>query len=287
MRYLIIFCLLIFACSKKEKKSLDDSLFESQQSVGKVGKKLQEASGLVASIANPGYLWTHNDGNNRSEIYLIDEKANVVMTCNLKEIANRDWEDITIGPGPEEGVNYIYVADIGDNEAVYPYKILYRFAEPQFTVKKIEIEKVDTLVIQLSDGQRDSETIMVDPMTSYFYVVSKREHAVRLYEIKFPFVNDTLQAENIGTLPFSSIVSADISADGSEVLMKNYQKIFYWRREGNESLLALLQRKPSRINYQPEPQGEAIAWKYDGTGFYTLSESEKGEGGELYFYKRK
>lgn len=283
----MVFCLLIFACSKKEKESIPDSLFESQQSMGTVGKKLREASGLVASRANPGYLWTHNDGNNPSEIYLIDEKAEVVMTCKLKGIVNRDWEDLTIGPGPEAGVNYLYLADIGDNEAVYPYKLLYRFAEPQFTGKKIEIEKVDTIVIQLSDGQRDSETIMVDPITNYFYIVSKREHAVRLYEIKFPFVNDTLQAENIGTLPFNNIVAASISTDGGEVLMKNYREIFYWKRKENESLISLLQRNPLNIDYRPEPQGEAIAWRFDGTGFYTLSESEKGDGGELYFYRRK
>ena len=123
MRILIITSFLILiACSKKEK----ESDFESQQSVGLVSGKLREASGLVASIANPGYLWTHNDSGNSASIYLINDKAEIVMTCKLKNTVNRDWEDITIGPGPEENVNYLYVADIGDNEAVYPYKILDR-----------------------------------------------------------------------------------------------------------------------------------------------------------------
>jgi len=283
VRILIIASFLILiACSKKEKSSD----FESQQSVGLVSRKLREASGLVASIANPGYLWTHNDSGNSASIYLINDKAEIVMTCKLKNTVNRDWEDITIGPGPEENVNYLYVADIGDNEAVYSYKILYRIKEPTFLSDQIEIEKADKLTFELPGGARDTEAIMVDPITNYFYVSSKREHSVRLYEIKFPFASDTLHAEEVGKLPFNNIVAANISTDGSEVLMKTYRDIFYWKRKGNEPIPTLLQRRPVKLEYKPEPQGEAIAWKRDGFGFYTLSESEKGDG-SLFFYKRK
>jgi hypothetical protein len=285
MRGLIFYCLLIlFSCSKKKS----DSPFETQQSLGTVSSELGEASGLVASIANPGYLWSHNDGNNPTEIFLINEKAEIVMTCKLNNVRNRDWEDITIGPGPEEGVNYLYVADIGDNDAQFRFKRLYRFKEPSFTNKKIEVDTVRRLLLSIPKQPRDSEAIMVDPLTSNFYIISKREKSVRVYEIKFPFESDTLQAEEIIRLPFSDIVAANISRDGSEVLMKNYREIFYWKRVGNEPLLDLLQRKPIMLDYDMEPQGESIAWKSDGSGFYTLSESKLGiMGGDLYFYKRK
>ncbi len=286
MRVLIFFSFLIlFSCIEREREN--DSLFESQRSVGIVSKKLSEASGLVASISNPGYFWTHNDGRNPPEIYLINEKAEVVMTCKLKNVVNRDWEDITIGPGPEEGVNYLYVADIGDNDAAYPYKIVYRIKEPERSEKKIEIEEIDKLVFKLPDGTRDSETIMVDPITNYFYIISKREKSVRLYEIKFPVASDTLQAVALGKLPLSDIVAANISSDGSEVLLKNYGYIYYWKRAGDESILTLLQRDPVKLKYEPETQGEAIAWRRDGTGFYTLSESGLITQADLFFYKRK
>ena len=96
MRNLILFSLLILiSCSKKD---LNTSLFEKQQSLGSVNGKLDEASGLVASVTNPGYLWTHNDGNNPSEIDLINDKAETVMTCRLKKTWNDDWEDITSAP---------------------------------------------------------------------------------------------------------------------------------------------------------------------------------------------
>lgn len=262
-------------------------MFEPQQNLGTVSKKLREASGLIASVENPGYLWTLNDGQNPAEIFLIDEKAEVVMTCKLKNIVNRDWEDITIGPGPEEGINYLYVADIGDNDAIYPFKILYRIKEPKRSEKKIEITEIDTLVVKLPDGKRDSESIMVDPVTNYFYIISKREKGVRLYEIKFPFAGDTLQAVSLGKLPLTNIVAANISQDGSEVLLKNYTDVYYWERAENEPILSLLLRNPIKLNYQPEHQGEAIAWKRDGAGFYTLSESSLMAEANLYFYRRK
>jgi len=289
MRILLILILpVLFSCAKKESKKDNDSLFESQQSVGVVTKKLREASGLAASKVNPGYLWTLNDGGNPSNIYLLNTKAEVVTTVELENVINRDWEDIIIGPGPKQDVNYIYVAEIGDNNAVYPTKMLYRFEEPILTDKKIVLDQIDTLLVQLPGGPRDTEAMMIDPVTKNFYIVSKREESVRLYEIKFPFVNDSLQVEEIATLPLNRIVAASISPDGTEILMKNYGDIYYWQRLNNESIAEAVKRKPIRLDYHPEPQGEAITWNLDATGFYTLSESENGSaGGTLYYYKRK
>jgi len=34
------------------------------------------------------------------------------------------------GAGPQHGVSYIYVADIGDNLARHEFKFIYRFEEP-------------------------------------------------------------------------------------------------------------------------------------------------------------
>jgi hypothetical protein len=76
MRILLLIILFaLHACAKKKPTQLNDSLFEPQQSVGTVGKKLREASGLVASKSNPGYLWTLNDGGNPSNINILNGKA--------------------------------------------------------------------------------------------------------------------------------------------------------------------------------------------------------------------
>lgn len=284
MKYWIIGIALLTACAPGKEKT---NLFTEGKPLGTVSKKLEEASGLIASVNNPGYLWSQNDSGNAAEIYLLNDKAEIVMTCVLDGIKNRDWEDITIGPGPEEGKNYLYVAEIGDNEARYQYKVLYRLEEPLLSEKKITINQIDTIAIQLSDRVRDTEAIMVDPLTKNFYILSKREEPIRLYEIAFPFAADTVPAVELTTLPFKNIVAAGISPDGTEVLLKDYGHIYYWKRNKGESISTLLQTPAINLTYKPEPQGESIAWKLDGSGFYTLSETVKKVDGELLFYQRQ
>ncbi len=285
MRYWLLIFLFPFGCVQRNTSS---DLFSHGQERGIVDKKLDEASGLVASITNPGYFWTHNDSGNPAEVYLINDKAEIVMTCKLPNVPNRDWEDITIGPGPEERKSYLYVGDIGDNEARYANKIIYRFEEPVLTEGNRVIDQFDTLAFQLSDGIRDTEALMLDPTSKELFIFSKREDSVRLYQIPFEFASgDTVVAERKSTLPLTRIVAADISADGTEIIIKNYDYIYYWKRTDNKSIAALLQSKPTQLSYDREPQGESIAWQRDGAGFYTLSETMKNYRGRLLFYERK
>jgi hypothetical protein len=88
-------------------------------------------------------------------------------------------------------------------------------------------------------------------------------------------------------LPFSRIVAADISIDGSELLLKDYDRIYYWSRKEGQSIPELMNTSPVELPYDREPQGEAIAWQRDGEGFYTLSETMKNYRGRLLFYERK
>jgi len=289
MRYLFFFSLITMgACMVKSTPQTVD-LFKKGKDLGTVDKKLEEASGLVESVANPDHFWTINDSGNPPDVFLIDKKADTRLTCKLAKIRNRDFEDIAIGAGPIEGKNYVYVADIGDNLAQYQYKYIYRFEEPTLVTdeKKITITKFDTLTIKLPDGTRDTETIMIDPLTHDLYLVSKREEMVRLYFIKYPFPKGTIVPEKVATLPFTKIVAGSISTDGTEVLLKNYDSVYYWKKKDIESIPALLKSKHQILAYDKEPQGEAIAWARDGSGYYTLSESIKDFRGKLFFYKRK
>jgi hypothetical protein len=290
MRFLP-FCLLTLICTscyKSKPEPVDSNAFLSPTALGKLThKKLSEVSGIAASVQNPGALWTLNDSNNPAEVYLVDENLNIKLTCKLG-VKNRDWEDIEVGPGPVEGKHYVYVGDIGDNNGRHEYKYIYRFEEPvvEDGKKEITIRRFETFVVRLADAKKDTETLMVHPKTKYVYLVSKREQPVVVYELKAPLrIRDTLTAVPVTSLPLKQIVGGSISPDGNEVLLKNYDNIYYWNIEGMP-LVEGLKARPQILPYVEEPQGESIAFNRDASGFYTLSEKIKGEDTYLYFYAR-
>ena len=266
-----------------------------------------EASGIVASRKNANALWTHNDSGGAPEVYLISDRGKMLATYVLAGVKSRDWEDIAIGPGPVAGETYVYVGEIGDNNARHPVKTIYRFIEPMADEPQANapqtdesttidtIRQIDAIRVMYPDGARDAETLLVDPLTKDLYIISKRERLVNIYRSAFPQSIDSLNAlEKLGQLPreqvgiLEQLVGGDISADGKEVLLKSYVQVFYWQREDEQtSLVDLLQTKPKVLPYVPEPQGEAIAFAADGSGYFTLSEQQSGIEPRLYFYARK
>lgn len=291
---IVLFCFigsLTVACQKNKQETTihSTSVFAEGRSNGILDyEKIDEASGLDASIANTGKFWTHNDSAGDPEIYLIDSVGHSIGSVVLKGIVNRDWEDIAVGTGPEKGKSYVYVAEIGDNNAVHDVKYIYRFEEPILTQgQQLIISEVDTIAFQLADGKRDSEALMIDDETGDLYVFSKREKQISLYTLPFPQRTDTfLLAKKLLTLPFTQIVAADYNTPTGEVLIKNYDSVYYWKKAETESIAELLSTKPQILPYEPEPQGEAICFDPRGNGYYTLSEKAKGAEPALLFYKR-
>ncbi|MBL7848752.1 MAG: hypothetical protein JNL40_14890 [Cyclobacteriaceae bacterium] len=248
-------------------------------------EQLEEASGLAASRRYPGFLWTHNDSGHPAELFLIDSLARTVATIRLAGIRNRDWEDIALGPGPDS-TTWIYIGDIGDNNSRHEVKIIYGLPEPD-PDSPGEIYVSDTLIVHLEGKPRDTEALMVDPLSRNLYLVSKREREGRLYEVKNPFSTDTLEASEVLRLPVTGVVAGDISPDGLEILLKTYTHIYYWKRLPSESVATALAKPPFELSYDQEPQGEAVAWAADGSGFFTLGENAKGERSKLISYRRK
>lgn len=287
---LLILPLLFLSCHEKKRPPVDSTLFAPGKPLGQLtDKRLREVSGLAASAVNPGLLWTHNDSGNPAAVYLVDEQLTIRMTCRLKGVKNRDWEDIAIGPGPDGDKHYLYVADIGDNNATHDVKYIYRFEEPGLRDEgpEITITSFDTIALSLEDGRKDTETIMIHPQTKNIYIVSKRENPVYVYELKYPYEgSQPLMAKKVVSLPLTQIVAGAMSADGNEIVLKNYEEIYYWQ-DDDASVADMLRQKPLSLNYEEEPQGEAIAFDSEGAGFYTLSEKVGHNKVFLYYYARK
>lgn len=250
-------------------------------------KNLYEISGIAASQTSKDIFWIHNDSGNKNYIYAINNKAELVSTFKLAGIKNRDWEDIAVSTG-SKGKNYIYIADIGDNKSIYKNKYIYRFPEPLITNKNNKIrtiKKIDKITFQFPDGIRDAETILVDPIKKDIYIISKREKKVHIYLLPFPqSTNEMITATSLGKLDISKVVGGDISFDGQMVIIKNYTKVFFWKKEKSERLQDVFKREPETLPYMLEPQGESICWNFNGSGYYTISEKKFRIEPHLYYY---
>lgn len=291
MRVIVSLLLVVlFSCSAKDRQQRSSDAFLPGRKLAELkNKSLREVSGIASSIANPKHLWAHNDAGNKAEVYLLNESLDITMTCELRGIENRDWEDIAVGPGPDPDKSYVYVGDIGDNGADHPEKHIYRFEEPVLKEgeAKVVISDFDKITFRLEGAIKDTETLLLDPRTKNLYVVTKRENPVYVYELKYPYDNDVHTAHPMFSLPMSRIVGGDLSRDGEEILLKNDDMIFYWNGASSGSIAETMNTSFMTVPYEKEPQGEAIAWAHDGSGFYTLSEMPKNSSVYLYFYQRK
>jgi hypothetical protein len=310
--------LLALGCERKSELAIDENYFEEGVIQGELeNNELKEASGLAGSVGNPDLLWTHNDGGDEARIFLIDEQAHLKATILLDTIKNRDWEDIAVGPGPIEGKTYVYVGDIGDNKASHKYKFIFRVEEPVADWSKTSdttLVKVDMIKFQLPDGQRDSESLMIDPLTRDIYIISKREEKVNLYRLPYPqsttkevtaelavtklefnqFEEKVFSQKDGEKLTngyhsdyYNQIVGCDMSKDGSELLIKSYSSVYYWKRKEQEGIAEMITRTPIRLPYLPEAQGEAITFDVRGAGYFTMNEKLGKNPQRLVFYKRK
>lgn len=254
--------------------NITDSLYSAPMALGTLDEAtVDEASGLVASRLHPSLLYTHNDSGGEPEVYMIDTLGKYQGKIKLDGVRNQDWEDIAIGPGREDGESYIYVADIGDNNAKRDRIQIYRFAEPQELEREIILQP-ERITLTYPDGPKDAETLLVDPWNGDLLVLSKRDTSNTLYKATAEQL-DTQEAvlEKVMKLPITMAVGGDISADGTQILIKNYWAVYYWEREEGESLEEVFARKPVQLPYKPEPQGEAIGFSPSGDRYYTLSES--------------
>ncbi|MCZ6818469.1 MAG: T9SS type A sorting domain-containing protein [Calditrichaeota bacterium] len=252
---------------------------------------LDEASGIAASRKNPGVLWMHNDSGDQNRLFTLNSDGRHLGVYFVDGVTSCDWEDIALGPGPEEGEEYIYIGDIGDNDAARDVKFIYRVREPAVHPQQAAIDTVlagaETIAFQYPDGKRDAETLMVDPLTRDIYLISKRENIVHVYRAPYPQSTANVNTlESVATLNMTNVVAGDISPSGLEILVKTYTSIFYWCRTAGQSIAGALSASPVVVPYVVEPQGEAISWDFEGAGYFTTSEELGSVPAHLYYYPR-
>ena len=266
-------------------------------------KQMNETSGMVASALNPDIYYAHNDsgdtsrffaitadGKLKSTIYYTGNKTYYTSNKKLSKLGVFDCEDIAVGPGPVKGKSYVYIGDIGDNFLSRKYLTVYRMEERKaWETDSIAHAAPVPLNLKYPDSAKDAEAMTIDPIEKLLYIITKRSDSVCVYTTPLEYkANDTVRLTFRGKLffngikPFKWITAADISADGQQILVRSYEKVFYWRRTENEPIWQTLKKAPRELPYKQEKQGESIAFTRDGKGYYTTSE---GIYAPIYYYK--
>lgn len=250
--------------------------------------RLSELSGLIASRKYAGKFWTHNDSGDRAQIFLINDSAKVQATFRLEDIDAVDIEDVAYFE--QNGRHFLVLADIGDNRAVRKYIQLYVFEEPTYQAEQSENlilrKDIRVLTLKYEDKPRDAEAIFIDPTDLTGYLISKRGFNVGVYPFQVVGAReDKITILNLAmTLPITFVTAADISSRGDYILVKNLTKVYLWSRLPSQSVLKTLKQPYTTVQYEVEPQGEAISFATDNLDFYTISERPLGLDAYLYRY---
>src|SRR5438093_10537248 len=91
--------------------------------------RVKESSGIAASRAHPGVLWTHNDSGDDAYVYATDLADADRGAVRIRGARAVDWEDIALGPCLTQPGACLYTADTGDNEMARKSAVIYAVAE--------------------------------------------------------------------------------------------------------------------------------------------------------------
>jgi hypothetical protein len=276
--------------------------------------QLVEISGMAASrkqqnVEIAGTIWAHNDSGDTARFFAIDADGSHRDVFNLVGAEAVDIEDMAVGPGPEEGLSYIYLADIGDNDSQRDGIVVYRVPEPVIThddesatiepmgtPANPEIADYDTLPLTYPDGAHDAETLLVDPVDRDLLIVTKNIATGRSQLFRADASapdGETQTLEDVGRINFAGMreqitlppdagplargaphipTGGDVSPDGSLVAIRTYGAVIIWSRPPGAPLAEAFENTPCLASSVSEQQGEAIAFNASGTGYITISE---------------
>lgn len=258
--------------------------------------ELSEISGMAASHSNPGVLWLHNDSGDTARLFALSTKGELLGTFTLPTVRAIDWEDMAIGPKRGSRGSYLYVGDIGDNSARRKDGILvHRVPEPVVSARprgEAALANLETFRLRYPDGPHDAETLLVDPKTGELVILTKVMFgAPRVFRAGPTLVSETLLTEE-EPLDFEAIGIDDglyatggaVSPDGRFVVVRGYGNAYLWQRDPERPLHEAFRSRACRVPLASEPQGEAIAFAADGSGYFTLSEKRAQP---LFFFARQ
>jgi hypothetical protein len=205
------------------------------------GGVLNEVSGVAASRVHRPLLWIHNNSGGQPDVYAIRPDGSHVGTYLVAGATDVDWEDIAVGPGPARNTSYLYVGEIGDNLSARDHVTVYRVPEPPGALAATgTLTGAATMSLRYPDHPVDAESMFVDRRTGDLFVIDKEYTSAVRRVFRAPkrsltegadvtmeqvasftlAADDAAPATGLAKFPGTIITGADVSPDGTTVLVR-------------------------------------------------------------------
>jgi hypothetical protein len=244
--------------------------------------RINESSGIAASIRYRDAFWTHNDSGDSARIFLISKEGRTLAVAGIKGASAVDWEDIAsfkLG-----GEDYILIADAGNNRTRRESFVLYIIREPVINVHlegeeapEIEVEPDLEISFHYEDRAHDCEAVALDPAESMIYLVTKDSEECKVYSMPIPPKESTAPniAKFVAPLGIRNATALDISPDGRRAVVLTYDDVYEFSRSNGETWAQAFSREPRLIKAPVREQGEAVCYGSDGKSLYLTSEKAR------------
>lgn len=254
-------------------------------------EEIPEASGLAASVRNPGLFYVLDDGPDTTAVHVVRADASMVGAVEVEGMNGRDTEDMAVAPcGPGEAESCVYVGDIGDGRKRRDDIVVYRFPEPDLTAG-VPDEPVEASVARYTypDRPHEAETLLVSA-AGVPYIVTKDpgqtgdepgEGAALLYgaeEFADGVLNDLgpvavpQPAEVVRSARRGVAVTAGDSRPGRVLLRTNDSAVEFVAPDPDADLEGFPDWPAVEVPVKRQPQPESIAYLAQGCGFISASE---------------
>ena len=278
MKYSLIISVLLFSFLTSAQHLKLDKICD-------LDKKLYETSGLV--LIDNKYLITHNDGGNKSEVYVLDLKGKMIKTIEVDEAKNHDWEDLA-----RDDKGRLFIGDFGDNNNDRKEKYIY-ILRAGFVNDKNEKVNADKITFTYSDQKEfppKKEELNFDAeafiwMNNQFYIFTKcrtKPYTGLSYIYTIPDTEGKHVAKKIGKLQFCnsnwqfcSVTGADYNPTTKELSILTYSKLYVFSKFSGHQFW---KGEKKIYNIGSIKQREAICYKGKNS-WYITDEYRRGIGG--------
>ncbi|HLV42710.1 MAG TPA: hypothetical protein VKY37_10550 [Brumimicrobium sp.] len=257
----------------------------TQEKLALLPPQLVESSALIKHKSN---FITINDSGNKPELYVFNQKGDVIHTCYIKNAQNIDWEALAY-----DGQTYLYIGDIGNNNnkrkdlSIYKVKLEDALDKDTINAQKISFSYPEQYLFPpyKSNLYYDAEALIVKDNQLLIFTKNRTvpfDGISKVYAL--PTESGEYQAslqKDLKLLPtnWREESITDATYYNGELYILTYSKIYMFIYENDN----WVQKKEYLHDSWTQKEGIAVDKRY----IYLTDENPTGIFSHNYLYKLK